>query len=136
MIINIFGQQIKLSNLTPRLFWENDCNVVLIKPSSYLVVVSASVTEHMIPDKNKIITSYDTNLGNYSELGLKPMCYFHPYGMKYQKQMQGPSKIILVKDDAKLLNTKNILLGRILFKKLMVNMLSGLMEVKFCGILI
>lgn len=106
LIINIFGQQIKLSNLTPRLFWENDCNVVLIKPSSYLVGVSASVTEHMIPDKNKIITSYDANLGNYSELGLKPMCYFHPHGMKYQKQMQGPSKIILVKDDAKLLNTK------------------------------
>lgn len=34
------------------------------------------------------------------------MSYFHPHGIKYQKQMEGPSKIILVKDDAKVLNDR------------------------------
>lgn len=92
--------------MTPRFFWENDLNVVLIKPSSYLVGVSASAIEHMIPNKSNIITSYNTNLGGSSMLGLKPMSYFHPHGMKYQKQMGGPSRIILVKDDAKILNIR------------------------------
>lgn len=104
--INVFGKEIKLSNLTPRLFWENSCNVVLIKPSSYLVGISTSVIECMIPNRSKIITSYDTNLGECSELGLKSMSYFHPHGMKYQKQMQGTSKIILVEDSAKILNVR------------------------------
>ena len=104
--INIFGQKIKLSNLTPRLFWENRCNVVLIKPSSYLIGISSSVIEYMIPDKKKIITSYNVNLGDKSYCGLNPMSYFHPHGTKYQKQMQGPSKIILVKDNAKILNER------------------------------
>lgn len=104
--IDLFGKKIRLSNITPRLFWENGCNVVLIKPSSYLADVSSSVIDYMIPNKQKIITSYDTNLGEYSELGLKPMSYFHPHGMKYQKQMEGPSKIILVEDDAKILNVR------------------------------
>lgn len=92
--------------MTPRLFWENGCNVVLIKPSSYLVGISASTIEYMIPNRNSIIASYDSNLGNQSELGLNPMSYFHPHGTKYQKQMEGPSKIILVKDDAKILNAR------------------------------
>ena len=87
LTVDFFGRKIKLSNLTPRFFWENGFNVVLIKPSSYLVGVSASTIEHMIPNKTNIITSYDTNLGISSILGLKPMSYFHPHGMKYQKQM-------------------------------------------------
>lgn len=104
--VNLFGEKIKLSNLTPRLFWENGCNVVLVKPSSYLVGVSNSVIEYMIPNKSRIVTSYNTNLGEHSELGLKPMSYFHPHGMKYQKQMEGPSKIILVNDNAEILNDR------------------------------
>lgn len=106
LAVNFLGRKIKLSNLTPRFFWENGLNVVLIKPSSYLAGVSASTAEYMIPNKTNIITSYDTNLGNPSTLELKPMSYFHPHGMKYQKQMEGPSKIILVKDDAKILNAR------------------------------
>ena len=104
--IDIFGKKIKLSNLTPRLFWENDCNVVLIKPSSYLAGVSASAIEYMIPDRRRIITSYNVNLGERSELGLNPMSYFHPHGIKYQKQMLGLSKVILVKDNSKILNVR------------------------------
>lgn len=104
--INIFGEEINLNNLTPRFFWDNGCNVVLIKPSSFLVGVSASAIEYMIPDRRKIITSYDANLGERSELGLRPMCYFHPHGMKYQQQMLGPSRIILVQDNAKILNDR------------------------------
>lgn len=106
LTLNINGQNIKLNNITPRLFWELGCNVVLIKPSSFAVGVSASVTEYMIPDRSKIITSYDANLGAPSELGLKPMSYFHPHGMKYEQQMFGTSRIILIQDNAKKLNDR------------------------------
>lgn len=59
LIVNMFVKTIKLSNLTPRLFWKNGCNVVLIKISSYLVGVSSSAIEYMIPNKSKIILVKD-----------------------------------------------------------------------------
>ncbi len=106
LFVSFFDKKIELSNLTPRLFWELGANVVLIKPSSYLAGVSSSIIEHMIPNRFNIITSYDINLGAPSLLGLNPMSYFHPHGIKYQKQMEGPTKIILVKDNAKILNAR------------------------------
>lgn len=106
LFTSFFDKRIKLSNLTPRLFWEVGANVVLIKPSSYLAGVSSSVIEHMIPNRTNIITSYDINLGAPSLLGLNSINYFHPHGIKYQKQMEGPTKIILVKDNAKILNAR------------------------------
>lgn len=44
--------------------------------------------------------------GNPSILGLKPMSYFHPHGLKYEFQMNGPNKVILVSENAKELNVK------------------------------
>ncbi|MDO4394843.1 MAG: hypothetical protein Q4C23_02560 [Mycoplasmatota bacterium] len=38
--------------------------------------------------------------------GLRPMAYFHPHGLKYEFQMNGPNKIILVNETAKELNER------------------------------
>lgn len=97
---NIFGEEREINYFNPRFFWENDCNVVLLKPSTYLVNFEEEILNYMIPDKNNIVTSYDINLGNSTSLGLNPMEYFHPHGMKYLKAMEGPSKIFLVKEFA------------------------------------
>ena len=61
---NIFGEEREINYFNPRFFWENDCNVVLLKPSTYLVNLEEEILNYMIPDKNNIVTSYDINLGN------------------------------------------------------------------------
>lgn len=103
---SINNQTIDLRHITPRLMWETKCNVVIIKPSSYLAKIEKTAIDIMIPEKEKIITSYDANLGEINEYGLKPMSYFHPHGLKYEFQMNGPGKVILVNDEAQILNER------------------------------
>lgn len=104
--VDIGGKKIFLNHITPRLFWELGYNVVIVKPSSFLAGVSSSVTEIMIPNRKNLICSYDCNLGLYSKIHLKPMSYFHPHGMKYEIQMNGPNRVLLVKEDADILNVR------------------------------
>lgn len=104
--INIGGEKVLLKHITPRLIWERGYNVVIIKPSSYLVGVASSSEKMIIPKAKNIITSYKCNLGEKNYMGLKPMMYFHPHGIKYEQQMIGPSKIILVKELAHVLNNR------------------------------
>lgn len=52
----------------------------------------------MIPNADNLILSYDCNLGKRNSFYLNPMDYFHPDGYKYNTQMFGPNKVILVKD--------------------------------------
>ena len=54
--------------------------------------------------------------------------------MKYQKQIEGPCKIILVKDDAKILNARKHFIRENFAQKLMENTLTGLMVARFYGI--
>ena len=104
--VNIGGKKISFNHITPRLFWELGYNVVIVKPSSFLAGVSSSVTEIMIPNRENFICSYDCNLGLYSKMHLKPMSYFHPHGMKYEIQMNGPNRVLLVIEDADILNIR------------------------------
>ena len=46
------------------------------------------------------------NLGERNTYGLKPMAYFHPHGLKYEFQMDGPNKVILVNDKQEILNER------------------------------
>lgn len=100
------NHSILLRHITPRLMWEKGLNVVIVKPSSYLVGESGLVINSMIKKNKNIITSYNCNLGEKNHLGLKPMAYFHPHGMKYEIQMYGPNKVILVKEKADVLNKR------------------------------
>lgn len=104
--ININGIDIELNHITPRLLWEYGYNVVILKSSSYLVGIEASCEDYMIPKRGKIINSYMTNLGAKNIYGLRPMAYFHPHGLIYEFQMDGPNKVILVDEKCNKINER------------------------------
>lgn len=104
--IEINGNHIKLNHITPRLLWEHGCNVVVIKSSAYLMGIQASCEDLVISNRKNIINSYMCNMGEKNMFGLRPMAYFHPHGLKYEFQMNGPNKVILVSENAKELNAK------------------------------
>ncbi len=104
--IEINGNLIKLNHITPRLIWEYGYNVVIIKSSAYLIGIQASCEDFVISKRKKIINSYMCNMGERNMFGLRPMAYFHPHGLKYEFQMNGPNKVILVSENAKELNER------------------------------
>lgn len=104
--VEINGNLIKLNHITPRLLWEHGYNVVVIKSSAYLLGIQASCEDFVISKRKDIIISYMCNMGEKNMFGLRPMAYFHPHGLKYEFQMNGPNKVILVNENAKELNTR------------------------------
>lgn len=116
--ININGVEVELNHITPRLLWEYGYNVVILKSSSYLAGISASCEDYVIPKRDKVINSYMANLGERNTYNLKPMAYFHPHGLKYEFQMKGPNKIILVNDKQDLLNKRKYYLRENMTKKI------------------
>lgn len=104
--IEINGNLIKLNHITPRLLWENGYNVVIIKSSAFLMGIQASCEDYIVSKRKDIISSYMCNMGEKNMFGLRPMAYFHPHGLKYEFQMNGPNKVILVSDNAKELNER------------------------------
>ena len=105
-MIEINGNIIKLNHITPRLLWEYGYNVVVIKSSAYLMGIQATCEDFVIPKRKNIINSYMCNMGEKNMFGLRPMAYFHPHGLKYEFQMNGPNKVILVSENAKKLNER------------------------------
>ena len=86
-----------ITYLSPRFFYENNLNLVLIKPSSYRLGIQATVREKFLTRGNGATGEFMTNMGEKSELfGLKKMHIFHPHGYKYERSMNGPSKIFLI----------------------------------------
>lgn len=104
--IEINGNLIKLNHITPRLLWENEYNVVIIKSSAFLMGIQASCEDYVISKRKDIISSYMCNMGEKNMFGLRPMAYFHPHGLKYEFQMNGPNKVVLVSENAKELNER------------------------------
>lgn len=104
--IEINGNLIKLNHITPRLLWENEYNVVIIKSSAFLMGIQASCEDYVISKRKDIISSYMCNMGEKNMFGLRPMAYFHPHGLKYEFQMNGPNKVVLVGENAKELNER------------------------------
>ena len=104
--IEINGNLIKLNHITPRLLWENEYNVVIIKSSAFLMGIQASCEDYVISKRKNIISSYMCNMGEKNMFGLRPMAYFHPHGLKYEFQMNGPNKVVLVSENAKELNER------------------------------
>lgn len=104
--IEINDNSIKLNHITPRLLWEHGYNVVVIKSSAYLMGIQASCEDFVIPKRKNVINYYMCNIGEKNMLGLKPMAYFHPHGLKYEFQMNGSNKVILVSENAKKLNER------------------------------
>ncbi len=97
LILN--GKRIPFSYISPRLFYEHGLNVVLLKPSSFRLGVSATIRERFLHSGKGAIGEYFPNIGAPSVLtGIKPMRMFHPHGYKYERSMNGPGDLFLIQD--------------------------------------
>lgn len=96
---NIGNNYYPLTYLSPRFFYDNELTMVLIKPSSYLLGISSTVREKFLTKGNGAIGEYIINMGGRSEeYGMKIMHNFHPHGYKYERSMNGPNDIFLLKN--------------------------------------
>lgn len=103
--MNIGNKIYPITYLTPRFFYEEGLTMVLIKPSSYKLGISASVKDKFLRRGNGALGEYITNMGNCSEdYGIKIMHIFHPCGNGYQRSMTGKNDIFLVKQNPRDVN--------------------------------
>ena len=91
-------RKIPFSSLNPRFFYENKLTLVMIKPSAYLAGVQNTIRETFLSRGNGAIGDCFVNIGTVSELGLHRMRLFHPHGYKYERSMNGPNRIFLIKE--------------------------------------
>jgi len=112
------NETIPLSHLTPRYFYEKKLNMIIIKPSAYLIGVNNTIRESFLSRGNGVIAEYKTNLGTVSKDGIKIMRIFHPDGYKYERSMCGTCDIILIKRKANELQNIKHKLRKSLGKKL------------------
>lgn len=92
------GKNIPLSHLSPRFFMEEGLNVAAIKASAYHLGVRGTIRERILTRGNSAIGEYFTNLAAGTEqTGLKPILYSHTLGDEYERSMNGPADIFLVK---------------------------------------
>ena len=88
-----------LTYLSPRFFYDRGLTMILIKPSSYLLGISSTVRDIFLNKGNGAIGEYDINMGLKSkDYGMKIMHNFHPHGYKYERSMNGPNDIFLIKE--------------------------------------
>lgn len=98
--LTLDGKSISFSHISPRLFYEKGLNVVLLKPSSFRLGVAATIRERFLYKGNGAIGEYYPNVGQASELtGIKSMRMFHPHGYKYERSMDGPGDLFLLKGE-------------------------------------
>lgn len=100
--VQIFGQKIPMTSMTPRFFKEHNLNIIMIKPSAYYAGVSATIRERFLNRGNGVLYEYKTNLTDPTPItNITPMLFSHPLGDKYQRAMNGTSDVILLSGSAK-----------------------------------
>lgn len=99
-------RKIPFSTLNPRFFYENKLTLVMIKPSAFLVGVQNSIRETFLKRGNGAIGDCFVNIGTDSELGLHRMRFFHPHGYKYERSMNGPNRIFLIREKSDIMLRK------------------------------
>lgn len=86
-----------LSNLTPRFYYENNLNVVMVKPSAYIFGWEDDIKNRFLKDGYEAIAPYDPKFDKCTNYGLTKMKLFHSHGYKYIREMKGPSEMFLIK---------------------------------------
>lgn len=105
--VSIQGEEISFRKLTPRFFFENQLNCIIIKPSTFFINEVDSVRKNLIGKKN-IYGEYLSVLGGRSKDGIRIMQIFHPDGYKYERSMLGICDIFLIHENAKKLKGKKM----------------------------
>ena len=94
------GREYPLSRLTPRFYYDNDLNVVMIKPSAYIFGWEDDVKNRFLKEGIEPIASYDPGFDVPTSYGIEKMKLFHSHGYKYIREMQGPSEMFLLRRSA------------------------------------
>ena len=94
------GKKYPLSRLTPRFYYDNDLNVVMIKPSAYIFGWEDDVKGRFLKEGIEPIASYDPRFDVKTSYGIEKMKLFHSHGYKYIREMQGPSEMFLLRRPA------------------------------------
>lgn len=107
------GRKMRMTNMTPRFFYDHGLNVIMIKPSAYLLGVRATIRERFLKKGQGALFEYFTNLSDPMDItGITPMQFSHTLGneKRYTRAMNGTSDIILLRGKAEdLLVQKKIL---------------------------
>lgn len=99
--------EIKFSHLTPRFYYENGLNVVIIKASAYHLGVRGTIREKILDKGNGAIGEYFANLSApTSDTGLVPILYSHALGDEYKRSMNGRADVFLINETAESLYDK------------------------------
>lgn len=116
---NINGKNLIMTNMTPRYFFDNDLNTIMIKPSAYFLGVRATIRERFLLRGQRALYEYFTNLSQPTDITkIKPMCFSHTLGDRYERSMDGTSDIILLKGKSDELYEKKRILRNELGKNL------------------
>ncbi len=100
--VKIDGDVVVASRVTPRWCLDNNCNVIMIKPSAYAINAQETIKSRMFDKVDKVKCEYDTNLGQEKLLtDIKPLNFSHSVGLAIERQMTGPANVYLVQGDAK-----------------------------------
>ncbi len=100
---HINGKDYKVSELTPRFFYEQKLNLAMLKTSSFFINCDENFKK-ILADGHMITGGYSINLGESKTCGFSKMIIFHPDGCRYINEMNGPNYMFLIQD-----NVENIL---------------------------
>lgn len=115
-----FGEkEIPFSHLTPRFYYENDLNVVIIKASAQRLGVCGTIRENMLKRGNGAIGEYFANFSEpTADTGLTPILYSHTLGSEYKRSMDGVAQTFLINELAEILYEKKKILRQELGKNI------------------
>lgn len=117
--LNFKECEIPYSYLTPRFFYENELNVVIVKASAYRLGVRGTIREKMLGKGTKAIGEHFSNFSKPTlDTGLKPILYSHTLGAEYERSMNGIADTFLVAEPAESLYAKKRILRDELGKNL------------------
>lgn len=91
------GKKYPMSRLTPRFYYDNGLNVVMIKPSAYIFGWEEDVKNRFLGETFEPIAAYDPHFYEKTSYGIEKMKLFHAHGYKYIREMQGPTEMFLIR---------------------------------------
>ena len=117
--LNVGGENIRFSYITPRFMMEKGLNVVMIKPSAYHLGVRGTIREEFLHKGHGAIGEYFTNMAERTTNDIKPVIFSHTLGDEYERSMDGPADIFLMEEDADALYEKKKKIRESLGKNIM-----------------
>lgn len=104
--LKIGNKNFTLSQLTPRFFFDNGYNVIMIKPSAFNLGVRGTIREAFLKHGNGVLCEYFTDMTKPTELThILPISFSHTVAEKCARAYSGTSEVILLQQPANKLAT-------------------------------